>query len=288
MATTVKGKVCVVTGGGSGIGEAICRAFAAAGAEAIAVVDITRAKAETVAVSLRCPETNQVIGRAYGADCASETALWRMITRVEYDCGPIDVCVANAGILASGGAEVPNGEWKTIMGVNVMQHVYLARHLIPRFKERGGGRFVITASAAGLLTQVGSFPYSVTKAAAVSVAEWLAITHYDDNISVHVVCPQAVNTPFIGDLADTAPSGKKSGGVAGLDGVIEANDVANELVVAMESGRFMVLPHKTVQRYIENKAKDYDRWIAGMRKLHTMFGKSMLTTPAFSGPNAKL
>jgi len=170
-----------------------------------------------------------------------------------------------------------------------MQHVYLARYLVPLFRARGEGRFVVTASAAGLLTQVGSLPYSVTKAAAVSVAEWLAITHHEDGMRVHLVCPQAVNTPFIGEAFQEGMAAiKHAGGVAGLDGVKEPADVAASLVAAMEAGKFLVLPHPSVERYMQNKARDYDKWLSGMRKLHATFGRAMLRVPPFKFPDPKL
>lgn len=170
---------------------------------------------------------------------------------------------------------MPNDEWERILGVNVMQHVYIARHLFPLWQQREGDKyFVVTASAAGLLTQVGSLPYSVTKHAAVALAEWYAITYANYGIRVCCLCPQAVRTGML-------PKGS-DGGAAGGDGVLPAEQVAQEVVQAMAAGRFLVLPHPKVLTYIQRKAADYDKWIAGMRRLHETFGAPMARSPPFT------
>jgi len=160
------------------------------------------------------------------------------------------------------------------MSVNVYQHVYVARHLFPLFEQRGSGTYVMTASAAGLVTQVGSLPYSVTKHAAVSIAEWLAITYAEAGINVHCICPQAVRSGFTEKTGD--------GGVAGGDGMLEPEAVAVELLSCMEKKQFLVLPHPEVLNYFQRKANDYDRWIKGMSRLHESFGKIILRAPAYS------
>ena len=149
----LKGKICVVTGGASGIGEALCEQFAKEGAKSVVCVDMNLESAQKVA--------DRIGGLAIAANCGVEMDLRKVIMRTEFECGPIDVFVANAGIPSNGGVDVPNDEWERIMNVNVFQHIFVARHLFPLFEERGSGYLVVTASAAGLLTQVGSLPYSV-------------------------------------------------------------------------------------------------------------------------------
>lgn len=170
-----------------------------------------------------------------------------------------------------------------------MQHVYVNRHLVPRMIARGGGNIVITASAAGLLTQVGSFPYAVTKAAAVACAEWLSVTHGADGIAVNCLCPQAVATNLgvtsakVMGMEQTLanPSAEKDGdvddasaGVAGGDGVLTAKETAEEVLRCIAEGIFLVLPHKEVRTYMERKAQDTDRWVTGMRRLNNAFGEN--------------
>ena len=172
---------------------------------------------------------------------------------------------------------MPNDEWERIWQINVMQHVYVARHLFPRFAERGSGSLLITASAAGLLTQVGSLPYSVTKHAAVGMAEWMHITYKSQGITVSCLCPQAVRTGMV-------PSNDEAedGGPAGTDGVLAPSDVASESIDVMMEGKFLVLPHKEVAKYMTRKAGDYDRWLGGMQRMHESFGKLMLAMPNMS------
>lgn len=260
----VAGKVCVVTGGGSGIGAALCRRFAELGAKRVVVADLNEESARQVA--------NQVGGIAVRCNVAQEMDVRRLITTAETQAGPISVFVGNAGLPSNGGYEVPNDEWDRTLGVNLMQHVYVARHLFPLWQQRDGEKhFVVTASAAGLLTQVGSLPYSVTKHAAVSLAEWYAITYAEYGIRVACLCPQAVETGM-------APRGS-GGGVAGGDGVLPPQKVAQDVVEAMAENRFLILPHPAVQKYVQRKAADHDRWIVGMGRLHKSFGKAALKMP---------
>lgn len=259
-------KIAVVTGGAHGIGEAICRRLASDG-YAVAVIDLDADSATAVA--------GEIEGRAYACDVGDEQAMTAMIEAVESDMGPIDVFVSNAGILfgdgVSGaasmdGARPVEDRWGVSWRVNVMAHVYAARVLVPRMIERGGGHFVNIASAAGLLSQIGDAAYSATKHAAVAFAESLAITHGDDGIRVSVVCPQAVAT----GLMDIGLEARKNGTIIGggeWDGVLEPAEVADHVVDGMNDGKFMILPHPSVNAYIEGKAADYDRWIGGMRKL---------------------
>jgi len=250
----VAGKVVVVTGGGSGIGRALAQRFAADGAGGVVVADIAGAG-----------EVADVIGGlAVETDVAVESDVIRLVEATEATYGPIDLFCSNAGVGSFGGVEVVDGEWQRIWSINVMGHVYAARALVPRMAARGGGYLLNTASAAGLLTQLGSAPYSVTKHAAVALAEWLAITHGHQGIKVSVLCPQGVRT------AMTAPLGD-DGGVVGVDGMIEPEAVADSVVAGLAAEQFLILPHPEVADYVQRKSDDYDRWIGGMQRLQSRF-----------------
>ena len=252
----VRDRVCVVTGGASGIGRALARRFAADGARAVVVVDRDGKGAEAVAES--------VGGVGMPADVGREDDISRVVDDVETRCGPIDLFCSNAGILVVGGPEVPNDDWQRIWDINVMAHVLAARHLVPRMLARGGGYLLQTASAAGLLSQVGSAPYAVTKHAAVAFAEWLAITYGDRGLTVSVLCPQAVRTA----MTDGIPGG----GVAGIDGMLEADLVAEAVIEGLAAERFLILPHPEVAEYVRRKGEDVERWLRGMRRLQARFG----------------
>lgn len=243
------GKVIVVTGGGSGIGAAMVRRFAAEGPKAIVVADIRADHAQGVAA--------EVGGVARQVDVSDESAMLALIEATEAEQGPIDLFCSNAGIGLGRGLEASNEEWAKIMNVNVMAHVYAARHLVPRMVARGGGYLLNTASAAGLLSQIGSVTYAVSKHAAVALAEWVSITHGKEGIRVSVLCPQAVDTPLI--------AGTDAGGVAGVDGVMSPEAVADVVVEGLAAETFLILPHPNVKEYIQRKASDYDRWLGGMR-----------------------
>ena len=217
----------------------------------------------------------KIDGLAIQANCGSEMDIRKVIVRVEFEHGPIDVFVANAGIPANGGPEVTDDEWKRIWQVNCMQHVYVARHLFPRWiAQDQPGCLVVTASAAGLLTQVGSLPYSVTKHAAVAIAEWLAITYAEHGIRVACLCPQAVRSGMTPEDIE--------GGVAGGDGMLEPEQVAKDVCDALDKNQFLVLPHAEVLKYMQRKTNDYDRWLKGMQRMHETFGKMMLNAPNMS------
>ncbi|HEY2178570.1 MAG TPA: SDR family oxidoreductase [Caulobacteraceae bacterium] len=250
----VRDKVVVVTGGASGIGRALARRFAAEGAKKVIVADRDEAGAKAVA--------EEIGGAAFMVDVSREEEIGALIDAVEIGHGPIDLFCSNAGIGIGGGAETPDKGWQRIWEINVMAHVWAARHLIPRMIARGGGYLLNTASAAGLLSQIGSAPYAVTKHAAVGLAEWLAITHGDDNIKVSVLCPQAVRTAMTAGNED---------GVASVDGMIEPEDVAEACVKAIEAEEFLILPHPEVLGYMRGKTADYGRWIGGMRKLNRRY-----------------
>lgn len=251
----IKDKIVVVTGAASGIGTALAERFAAAGAKCVVCADLNGEGAEAVA--------GRIGGVAMRCNVSVEAEIAALIDRVEEEVGPIDLFCSNAGILTIGGVEVPDADWQRIWEVNVMAHVWAARHLVPRMTERGGGYLLNTASAAGLLNQVGSAPYGVTKHAAVGLAEWLALTYGDQGIKVSVLCPQAVRSEMTRGHEE---------GVAALDGMLEPAPVAEACLKAIEDETFLVLPHPQVLDYMRMKTADYDRWIGGMRKLNRQFG----------------
>jgi len=247
-------KVVVVTGGASGIGRAMAERFHAEGARHVTVADLDGAGAEQVA--------KRIGGWGTAVDVSDESQIRALIESVESRFGAIDLFCSNAGIGIGRGIDEPTEVWQKIWEVNTLSHVFAAKHLIPRMRARGGGYLLNTASAAGLLSQIGSVTYAVTKHAAVALAEWLAITHGRDGIKVSVLCPQAVRT------AMTAGGP----GVAGVDGMLEPEQVADAVVEALAEERFLVLPHPEVAEYIRRKATDYDRWLKGMQRLQEAYG----------------
>lgn len=250
----LKDRIIVITGAASGIGRAMAIRFAAEGAKRVVCADMNLAGAEQTAALCG--------GVAFRADVSKEEDIRILIEAVEAQHGPIDLFCSNAGIGIPGGEEVSNDGWQKIWDINVMAHVWAARHLIPRMKLRGGGYLLNTASAAGLLSQVGSAPYAVTKHAAVGFAEWIALTHGDDGIKVSVLCPQAVRT---------AMTAGNEEGVASIDGMIEPSSVADACVSAIDTETFLILPHPQVLDYMRRKTADYGRWIGGMRKLNRAY-----------------
>ncbi len=247
-------KIVVVTGAASGIGRAMAQRFAQEGTRLVVCSDRNGEGARAVAA--------EIGGVAFETDVAKEADIQLLIETVEAEYGPIDLFCSNAGIGIGGGAEASDAGWQKIWDINVMAHVWAARHLVPLMAARGGGYLLNTASAAGLLSQIGSAPYAVTKHAAVGLAEWLAITHGDQGIKVSVLCPQAVRTAMTAGNPD---------GVASVDGMIEPEAVAEACVKAIEAEDFLILPHPEVLDYMRRKAGDYNRWIGGMRKLNRKF-----------------
>ncbi len=251
----VKGKVVVVTGAASGIGKGLCLRFAKEGAKAIVAADVNEAGAKAVA--------DQVKGDAVACDVRKEADIIRLAKFTEDKYGRIDLFCSNAGIIAIGGYEVDNESWQRIWEINVLAHVFAARAVMPGMIKRGGGAFMITASAAGLLSQIGSLPYSVTKHAAVGMAENLAITYGDQGIQVFALCPQAVDTEMT-KLSE-------GGGVAGVDGLMKPEQLADAVMESFAADEFLILPHKEVKTYMQRKAADYTRWLQGMRRLQQRF-----------------
>ncbi len=258
-------RVVVVTGAGSGIGEAIARAAHAERARHVVVADLHRDQAERVA--------SDIGGTAVGLDVRDEAALVRMTDAIEEEHGPIDLFVSNAGFVTSAGLEDSNDAIQRMWEVHCMAHIYAARAVLPSMIARGEGYLLNTASAAGLITQIGSMAYSITKAAAVSLGEWLAITHHHQGIRVSVLCPQAVRTNIVQNSPDFENDrdgdATFEGGVASGDGVLEPDDVARMCVEAIRDERFLVLPHPEVATYVQRKATDRDRWLAGMRRFQS-------------------
>ena len=254
-------QVIVVTGAASGIGRGLALRFATEGAKAVVAVDYDGAGATEVAEALTASGTASLGLRA---DVSIEAELVAAIEATEGAFGPIDLFCSNAGILTVGGEELPDDEWRRMLDVNVMAHIYAARNLVPKMVARGGGYLLNTCSAAGLLTQIGSAPYSVTKHAALSFAEWLSVTHGDQGLRVSALCPQAVESKMT--------AGVEGGGVAGVDGMLSPADVAQAVVEGLAAEDFLILPHPEVAEYFRRKAGDYERWLRGMRRLQARFG----------------
>ncbi len=245
----VRGKIIAITGGGNGIGRALARRFVAEGAKHVALCDLNESAAMNVA--------QEIGGLGIGVDVTNESQLVQFIDTVEQRFGPIDLFASNAGIARSGGLDTSNDIWRQVMDVNLMAHVYAARALVPRMVARGGGYFLNTASAAGLLAQIGNVTYSVSKNAAVAFAEWLSITHGHEGIKVSILCPQAVRTDMLGG----------DGGAESVDGVITPEQVAESVLQGLAEEKTLILPHPVVADYVNRRAGDRDRWIGGMRRL---------------------
>jgi NAD(P)-dependent dehydrogenase (short-subunit alcohol dehydrogenase family) len=245
-------KVIIVTGGGNGIGAALCRRFAAEGAKAVVVADIDDASAQRVA--------REIGGLGVRTDVTRESDLQRLAADVAGRYGAIDLFCSNAGIAVDGGEETPDSEWQRCWDVNVMAHVLAARAVLPGMLTRGEGYLLQTVSAAGLLTHIHSATYAVTKHASLAFAEWLAMAYGDRGIRVSALCPQGVRT----DMLRRAASG---GRTFLLDSALEPEQVADEVVKGLAAERFLILPHPEVAEYFRRKGTDYDRWIRGMQRL---------------------
>jgi NAD(P)-dependent dehydrogenase (short-subunit alcohol dehydrogenase family) len=251
----VRDKVIVVTGGGSGIGRAMARLFAAEGARHVVAADRNEAGAR---------ETAELVGgTAFACDVTQEADIRRVVAETEAKAGPIDIFCSNAGVISldpefDNAASAPDAEWARTWAVHVMAHVYAARAVLPGMMERGSGWLLNTVSAAGLLSQIGSATYSTTKHAAIGFAESLAIASKDRGVGVSVLCPQGVATPLV--------TGDFFGG-ADVDGVLTAEAVALCALDGLRAGKFLILPHPKVADYMRLKAENYDRWVGGMAKM---------------------
>jgi NAD(P)-dependent dehydrogenase (short-subunit alcohol dehydrogenase family) len=247
----VKDKICVVTGGASGIGEAVARAYAEAGARGVVVADLKSSRERLAKVA------GDIDGFAVTADVGEEADIQALVAAAEDKYGPIDIFFSNAGLSRKGQETASDADWDVSWRVHVMSHVFAARALLPGMLERGSGYLLNTASAAGLLASLNSMPYGVTKNAAVALAEHLAIQYGDRGIRVSVLCPQSVQT----GMTLAGPS------AARVDGVMQPPEVARLVIEAMAEERFMILSHPQVHEYGLRKASNRDRWIAGMRRL---------------------
>lgn len=253
----IRNKVAIVTGGASGIGRGIAQRFAAEGARAVVVADMNLERAEGVA--------REIGGVAVKCDVSREADIQALVASTRERFGQVDAYVSNAGILGRmGGFELEDALWDKMWEVHGMAHVWAARAVVPEMTARGEGFFMVTASAAGLLSIVESAPYAVTKHAAVAFAEWLRIAYGRKGLTVSCLCPQSVRTDMVpGD-----------GGSASVNGILMPEQVADEVFRTMQNGSFLVLPHPEVAEYFRGKAKDYDRWIGGMQKMYARHSES--------------
>ena len=245
-------KVVIVTGGAHGIGRALCERFAAEGARGVVVADIDAPAAAAVASAIG--------GLAVPTDVTSEASIEALVGRTRDEIGPIDLFCSNAGIMDKGGLEVSDEDWDHMWRINFRAHLYAARAVVPAMVERGHGYLLSVASAAGLLTQIGAAPYSITKHAAVALAEWLAVTYGDAGIKVSCLCPQGVRTRLLAN--DDGPLKEMLTEIA-----LAPEQVADSVVKGLEEESFLILPHPEVAEYLHRKADDYDRWLRGMRRL---------------------
>jgi NAD(P)-dependent dehydrogenase (short-subunit alcohol dehydrogenase family) len=270
----ITGRVAIVTGGASGAGRAIALGLARRGAAGVVVSDVDADGAETVAA-----EIEKAGGRALaiGADVSRQEDINHLVTGCEAAFGPVSLFFSNAGIIVAGGPEAADEAWSRIWSVNVQSHVYVARAVLPGMLARREGYLVITASAAGLLTQLGSAPYAVTKHAAVALAEWLSITYGDQGIRVSCLCPQAFTSNLLStsvrELGGAPPVAAGGGSAqAAVDGVLTAEQVAESALDAIGTEQFLVLPHPEVATYERRRADDRERWLRGMRRMQARLG----------------
>ena len=252
----VENKRVIITGSANGIGSSLSCAFKDRNVESMILVDLDEFNNTKL--------SNEVGGIPYKADVGSEDDIIKLVEFAKQEMGGIDIFCSNAGISGAGGLlNTSNEDWSNIWNVNVMSHIHAAKHTLPIMLEQGSGYFMNTASAAGLLTQLGAAGYSVTKSAAVSFAEWLKITYGERGIGVSCLCPQGVRTPMVEDAPEIV------GSLVSIDGLLEPDVVANEVIECIEKDQFLITPHPEVLEYMKIKASDPDRWINGMQSLTT-------------------
>jgi NAD(P)-dependent dehydrogenase (short-subunit alcohol dehydrogenase family) len=257
-------RVAVVTGGANGIGRALCRRFVREAARGVVVVDRDGDGVQTLATELGD------VALGLTADVSVEADIINVVEHTEDQFGPIDLFCSNAGIGGGGGIEAPDELWQSIWEINLMAHVFAARAVLPSMLARGEGYLMNTASAAGLLMNVGNASYTVTKHAAVGFAEWLAVAYGDRGIKVSCLCPQGVRTNML-----MGSPGDPSTEVVLAQGAIEPEQVAEAVVDGLRSERFLILPHPEVTEYVRRKAEDPDRWLSGMRRLQRRINESL-------------
>lgn len=266
----------VVTGAGSGIGAALCKRFAEEGPRSISLVDL-----DAVALDRSLQELAQVFPEvkvsSHQVDVSKESEVIALIHQVTETSGTIDLFCGNAGIGTALGLDAPNQVWQSTLDVNLMAHVYAARALMPAWLDRGRGYYLLTASAAGLLTNLGDAPYSVSKHGAVALAEWMSITYGDRGIGVSCLCPQGVRTPLLfpemkasvapdSDSA-SAPEDAVALAVVRAQRILEPSEVAESVVNALATEQFLILPHEEVAAYEQARASNRERWLSAMRRL---------------------
>ena len=260
----------VITGGAGGIGAALAHRFAAEGPANLVLADRDLNGARAVAEAVAPGVSGQCVARQL--DVAQAGANEALVADVEADIGPIGLFVANAGIATGASEQADDDVWDTIWDINTMAHVRAARALVPLWLERGGGYLLTTASAAGLLSNLGDAPYSVTKAAAVAFAEWVSITYGDRGGRVSCLCPQGVRTPLLFPPGEDGEDTPLAADVVRSMNIIEPEDVAESVIAGLADERFLILPHEEVGRYAAHKGADRDRWLAGMGKLQASLG----------------
>jgi NAD(P)-dependent dehydrogenase (short-subunit alcohol dehydrogenase family) len=266
----LKNKVVIVTGGASGIGRALAQRIAEEEPAGVVIADLNRDAAEAAAAEI----DPAALGLA--CDVTSESDLAELIAKAQTAFGPVDAFFANAGVAIGGSEQTPEETWDLALAVNLRAHVTAARLLVPGWLQRGSGCFVVTASAAGLLTQIGVAPYAVSKHAAVAFAEWLSVTYGDQGVHVSCVCPMGVDTPMMA-AAEDGGAGMDSTGVESVRAageILAPRDVAETVIQGLADERFLILPHPAVLEYFQRKASDYDRWLAGMRRLRSAVSSS--------------
>ncbi len=273
----LRDKVIVVTGGAKGIGRALAEAFVGEAARTVVIVDLDQNDVDATASALGDTATGIAV------DVSDGDAVAALVADVEERFGPIDLFVSNAGIGTGAGVDATAEMWDRIWKVNVLAHVHAAQAVLPSMLARGEGYLLSTASAAGLLTQIGDLPYSVTKHAAVAVAEWLAVTYGDQGIKVSCLCPQGVNTDLLRGGADTSHSSAET---VIAQGVIEPEDVAAAVVAGLAAEHFLILPHPEVAEYYRRRATDPDRWLAGMARLQARILGAISDVPTSAGVEA--
>lgn len=250
----IKDRNIIITGGASGIGHELARRFRAEGAGGITVADIQADLLDKVA--------DEVDGLAVPCDVCREDQIQALVQTAEAAHGPVDIFCSNAGLIRYGFEDAPDEDWQINWDIHVMAHVYAARAVVPGMLERGRGYLVNTSSAAGLLSQIDSVTYSVTKHAAVAFAETMAIRYGDKGIGVSVLCPQSVRT---------AMTANREGAVSSVDGMLEPAQLADTVMDCIARESFLILPHPQVLDYMQRKTGDYDRWIRGMQRLRDRY-----------------
>jgi NAD(P)-dependent dehydrogenase (short-subunit alcohol dehydrogenase family) len=259
----VQQRVAIVTGGANGIGRAICQALARAGARQVIVADLDENAARSLA--------DEIHGLSLRCDVARESDIQRAVALADEQCGGVDIFVSNAGITLKGGAEVPDEDWQRLWNVNVMAHVYAARAVLPQMCARGEGYMVQVSSAAGLLTEIGSAPYSVTKHAVVSFAEWLSVHYQKQGIRVSCLCPAGVATDFL-DLDDPIHQFLHMSAVT-------PEQVAECVIEGIRAEKFLMLPHPEVQEFFAYKTQDYERWLKNFARVNEKLHKRTRKPP---------